>query len=154
MRISEFLEPDLVLLDLRTEGVEDTIGALVDRLREAGAVSDPDPVARALIEREASHSTSLGNGVALPHATAPGVDHPVVVVAMAPQGVRFGTEAGEPVRLFFMLLSPVAQAGMHIKLLARIVRLVRRPGFVASLMETESGEALLDAIERMDALHA
>jgi mannitol/fructose-specific phosphotransferase system IIA component (Ntr-type) len=154
MRLSQFLEPDLVLLDLRTEGVEDTIGALVDRLREAGAVTDADAVTRALVDREASHSTSLGNGVALPHATVAGVTRPVVVIARAPRGVRFGTAAGEPVRLFFALLSPLSEAGTHIKLLARIVRLVRRPGFVAALMETESGEALVDAIERVDALHA
>lgn len=154
MRLNEFLEPDLVVLDLQTEEVEDTINKLVGHLRDAGAVSDTEVVSRALIDREASHSTSLGNGVALPHATVPGVDRPVVLVARAPQGVRFGTTAGEPVRLFFVLLSPLTQAGTHIKLLARIVRLVRRPGFVASLMEAESGDALMDAIEQIDALHA
>lgn len=154
MRLSEFLEPDLVVLDFQTEGVEDTIKALVERLRDAGAVADTKAVASALIEREASHSTSLGNGVALPHATVPGVDRPVVLVARAPQGVRFGATGGEPVRLFFVLLSPLTEAGRHIKLLARIVRLVRRPGFVASLMEAGNSEALVDAVERMDALQA
>lgn len=153
MRLSKFLEPDLVVLDIQTEGVEDTINTLVERLRGAGAVADAEAVARALIEREASHSTSLGNGVALPHATVPGVNRPVVLIGRAPQGVRFDAADGEPVRLFFVLLSPMTEAGQHIKLLARIVRLVRRPGFVASLMEAESGEALMDAVERMDALH-
>ncbi|HUG41429.1 MAG TPA: PTS sugar transporter subunit IIA [Longimicrobiales bacterium] len=153
MRLSDYLEPDLVLLDLRTEGVEDTLEAVVERLRQAGSVVDPAAVVRALAERESSHSTSLGNGVALPHATVSGMDRPVVVVAVAPAGVPFGRDAEEPVRLFFVLLSPLTEAGTHIKLLARIVRLVRRPGFVAALLEAGSGEALVNAVERLDALH-
>ena len=152
MRLSDFLEPELVLLDLRTTGVEDTLTVLVDRLREVHGIQEPDAVVRALGEREAAHSTSLGNGVALPHATVSGIERPVVLVGVAPEGVAFGAES-EPVTVFFVLLSPVAEAGTHIKLLARIVRLVRRPGFVASLQEADSGEALTEAVARVDALH-
>lgn len=153
MRLSDYLEPDLVLLDLRTAGVEDTVKAVVDRLREVGRIEDPRGVIQALVERESTHSTSLGNGVALPHATVPGVERPVVLVALAPEGVDFGGDDGEPVHAFFVLLSPLAEAGTHIKLLARIVRIARRPGFVASLLEADSGDALVDTIARMDALH-
>ena len=153
MRLSDFLEPELVLLDLRTKGVDDTLAAVVDRLRDVHDIDEPQAVVRALAERESAHSTSLGNGVALPHATVPGIDRPMVVVAVAPEGVPFGEDEEEPVRVFFVLLSPTAQAGTHIKLLARIVRLVRRPGFVGSLGEADSGEALVQAIARMDALH-
>ena len=153
MRLSDFLEPELVLLDLRTKGVDDTLSAVVDRLRDVHAIEEPEAVVRALAERESAHSTSLGNGVALPHATVAGIERPVVVVAVAPEGVAFGEDETEPVRVFFVLLSPMTQAGTHIKLLARIVRLVRRPGFVGSLGEADSGEALVQAIARMDALH-
>lgn len=153
MRLIEYLEPDFVLLDLRTTGIEDTLAAVVDRLDHATGIGNRDAVLRALVERETTHSTSLGNGVALPHATVPGVDRPVVVVAIAPEGVHFADRESEPVRLFFVLLSPVAEAGTHIKLLARIVRLARRPGFVATLLEAESGQDLVESIERLDALH-
>ena len=33
---------------------------------------------------------------------------------------------GEPVRLFFLIVGPDASAGLHVKLLSRIARLVRR----------------------------
>ncbi|NIP83550.1 MAG: PTS transporter subunit EIIA [Gemmatimonadetes bacterium] len=156
MRLSEYLEPELVLLDLRTHGIEDTIAALVDHLAEAGRVDRPEAVRDALVQREASHTTSLGNGVALPHTTVSGLDRPLLVVAVAPEGVGFGPAADEaqpPDRLFFLLLSPIDQAGTHIKLLARIVRLVRSPTFVESLVQADSGTALVREVEREDALH-
>lgn len=153
MRLSDYLEPELVLLDLRTTGIDDTLEAVVDRLAEAHALEDAEAIADALRDRESAHSTSLGNGVALPHATVPGIGRPLVLVAIAPEGVRFGPDEEEPVRVFFVLLSPRSEAGTHIKLLARIVRLVRRPGFVASLREAGTGEALVEAVARLDALH-
>jgi mannitol/fructose-specific phosphotransferase system IIA component (Ntr-type) len=155
MRLTQYLEPDLVVVDLEADGVDDAIGTLVDRLHETGKIDDPAAIRRAVLDREASHTTALGNGVALPHATVPGIDRAHVVVAVAPDGVPFGPDAdGErPERLFFMLLSPIDEAATHIKLLARIVRLVRRRDFVDALLEAGSAADIIDEIEREDALH-
>lgn len=153
MRLADFLEPDLVIPDLRTDGVGPTIRAFVERLEEAGRIRDPDTVAAALEEREASQSTALGNGVALPHSTIAGLDEPVLLLARAPGGVPFGADA-ERVQLFFVLLSPQEQAGTHIKLLARIVRLARRPDFMRSVLETGSAHALVEAVGHFDASHS
>lgn len=154
MRLSDYIEPDLILLDLHTRGVEDTIAAFVALLAASGRAVDPDEVRKALLEREQSHTTSLGNGVALPHATVAGLTEPVIMVALAPDGVPFGrVEGAPPDRVFFVLLSPLKQAGTHIKLLARIVRLVRRPEFPDALLAAVTGEALIQQIERVDALH-
>ena len=155
MRLSEYLDPELIVVDLDAEGVEDAIGAMVERLERAGKIDDPDTVRRAVLDRERSHTTALGNGVALPHATVGGIDRAQVVVAVAPDGVAFGpdTEPDRPEQLFFMLLSPIDEAGTHIKLLARIVRLVRRRDFVEALLEAGSPAEVIDEIEREDALH-
>lgn len=155
MRLSEYLEPELVLTDLEAAGVEEAIEAMVDRIHQAGRIDDPDQVRKAVLEREASHTTALGNGVALPHATVGGLDRARVLVAVAPDGVPFGPDdrEGQPERLFFMLLSPLEEAGTHIKLLARIVRLVRRRDFVDALIGAGSAGAIIDEIQREDALH-
>lgn len=155
MRLTDYLEPELVLLDLRTRGVDDTLHAFVERLADSGRVNHADQVERALADRESTHTTSLGNGVALPHATIAGLDRPLILVGVSPEGVPFGPDDAEapPERLFFVLLSPENQAGTHIKLLARIVRLVRIPEFVDSLVGAGSGAALIDRIERVDAQH-
>lgn len=154
MRLSDYLEPELIIIDLRADGVEGAIDAMVARLAEAGRIDDAERVRQAVLDREGSHTTALGNGVALPHATIPGLDRARILVAVAPDGVPFGSDPETwPERLFFMLLSPLDEAGTHIKLLARIVRLVRSREFVDSLIAADSPQALLDAIEREDALH-
>ncbi|MFW6089623.1 MAG: PTS sugar transporter subunit IIA [Gemmatimonadota bacterium] len=153
MRLRDFLRPEHVILDLRSRKVEDTIDALVSRLRDRGLVTDGERLARALIEREAVHTTALGHGVAVPHATVPGLDRPLVLVAVSPDGVAFGPTGLDPVRVFFLVLSPEGRTGAHIKLLARLCRLVRHPGFIEGLNRAESAEAVLDEIERVDRAH-
>lgn len=155
MRLTDYLEPELILVDLHAAGPEEAINVMVDCLHKAGKIDDPESVRHAVVEREATHTTALGNGVAIPHATLAELDRAWVFVAVAPDGVPFGggDAEGRPERLFFMLLSPEDEAGTHIKLLARIVRLVRRSTFVDALIGAESVEALLKEIEREDALH-
>ncbi|MDX1674870.1 MAG: PTS sugar transporter subunit IIA [Longimicrobiales bacterium] len=155
MRLTEYLEPELVLTDLEADGAEDAIDTMVRAVHEAGRIDDPESVSRSVLARERSHTTSLGNGVALPHATVAGVDRARVLVAIAPEGIDFGPDDrdAEPDRLFFMLLSPLEEAGTHIKLLARIVRLARSRRFVETLLAADSAEAVIEEIRREDAQH-
>ncbi|HEX7089749.1 MAG TPA: PTS sugar transporter subunit IIA [Longimicrobiales bacterium] len=153
MRLREYLRPELIVLDLEARNGAEVIQTLVRRMAEREAVADPAAIEKALLAREAVHTTAMGNGVAVPHATVAGLDGPVVMVAVARDGVRYGPAGLEPVRLFFVLLSPPDRAGLHIKLLARIARLVRHPGLVERLEGAASPDALLRDLERIDAQH-
>lgn len=153
MRLNEYLRADLVLTDLRAEDMKGVVEALAAHVAAAGVVVDRRPVARALVAREAAHTTAMGHGMALPHATIPGLERPVLMVALAPDPIQFGPEETDPVRVFFVLLSPPGREGEHIKLLARICRLVRHPGFVDELTGAEDGVAAVDVIRRVDEQH-
>ena len=153
MRLSHYIRPDLVLTDLEGDGVETIVHRLATHLETKGAVQSAAVVERALLERERAHTTAMGHGMALPHATIEGLAEPVLGVAVAPEPIQFGPAGTEPVRIFFLLLSPPGRESEHIKLLARICRLVRHPGFVDSLHGAGSGRAALDVIERVDEQH-
>lgn len=153
MRLHEYIRPELVVLNLAARGVRDALHALVGRIREQGIVADPDALEAALLTREAVHTTAMGSGVAVPHATVTGLERPVMMVAVAPDGVAFGPVGLDPVRVFFVVLSPPNQTALHIKLLARIARLVRHPGFIQRLERAGSAEDLLEELERVDAEH-
>jgi mannitol/fructose-specific phosphotransferase system IIA component (Ntr-type) len=66
--------------------------------------------------------------------------------------VQFDSIDGEPVKLFFMIVGPESSAGLHVKLLSRIARLVRRDGVRKSLVESRTPDefyrTLLEAEER------
>lgn len=153
MRLSQYLREDLVLTDLTAPDMSGVLSALADHLAYNDAVPSRDEVERGLVAREAAHTTVMGQGMALPHATIGGLDRPVLLVALAPEAIQFGPEDTEPVRLFFVLLSPPGREGEHIKLLARICRLVRHPGFVEELATCTGAGEVLETIRRVDEEH-
>lgn len=153
MRLDRYLRPDLVLSGLDAHGTEEVLRRIGRHLADRGVVDSAEEVERKLLDREGTHSTAMGQGMALPHATIDGLEEPVLMVALASEPVPFGSPETGPVQVFFVLLSPPGHEGEHIKLLARICRLVRHPGFVEELHEAESGQAVVDVIERVDGQH-
>lgn len=81
---------------------------------------------RALTQREQQGSTFLGEDVALPHARLKGVDHAVVGLGLAKQGVS-ESATGRSVRIVFLLLSPVSPPEVHVRYLSLISRLSQQP---------------------------
>ncbi|MDT8340199.1 MAG: PTS sugar transporter subunit IIA [Longimicrobiales bacterium] len=153
MRLRDYLRPDLVLSPLRARDTASALEAIADRLAEAGAVDSRQETLAALAAREETHTTVLGHGMALPHATLPGLHQPLILLALAPEPVPFGPAGTEPVRIFFTLLSPPGFEGEHIKILARICRLVRHPGFVDDLMGSPDPDRALALVRSVDEQH-
>lgn len=153
MRLADYIRSELVLPDLRADDTESTIRRLSQHLADQHVVEDGAEVSQALMERERLHTTVVGHGVAIPHATVCGVESTILLVAVAPDAIRFGPPESEPCRIFFLLLSPPGRESEHIKLLARLSRLVRHPGFVQRLGGATSTEGVLEAIRDVDAQH-
>jgi len=153
MKLLEYLRPEHIVLDLEARDSAEVIQTLVRRIPELEAVADPATVTEMLLAREAAHTTAMDNGVAVPHGTVAGLERPLLLVAVSREGVRYGPAGLEPIRVFFLLLSPPEQAGLHIKLLARIARLVRHPGLLERLEGATSPGAVFQELERVDAQH-
>lgn len=153
MKLHHYLRPDLVIPELQTTGVENVLRVVVDRLAESGLVQDHESVLEALLERESSQSTGIGNGVAIPHAVCAELDSPVIAIALSHAGVEFNALDENPVKTFFLLLSPPAQSGTHIKLLARIARLMRQPDFLEQLLSAPTPEDVIERIRQFDEQH-
>jgi PTS system nitrogen regulatory IIA component len=152
MRISAFLRPDFVLSSLAARDLEGVVRE-VSACAELAGLGSADVIAEKLLERERSHSTVMGRGLAIPHATVPGLSGTVIGVALAREPVQYGPEGLAPASTFFVLLSPPGSEREHVKLLARICRLGHHVGFLERLGETESGEDILRLIESVDSQH-
>jgi mannitol/fructose-specific phosphotransferase system IIA component (Ntr-type) len=153
MRLHHLLSPGLVLTDLRARGTDEVIRTVSDHLAARGVVASSPAVEDALLARERSHPTVLGRGLALPHATLPGLEEPVLLVAVAREPVHFGPDADDPVTVFFVLLSPPGSESRHIKLLARICRLAHHPGFVDDLRDAAGPDEVVEIVGRVDRQH-
>ncbi len=153
MKLYRYLSPDLVILDLKTDGVESTLTQMVHRLAEQSLVENEQTVLKALLEREAAQSTGIGGGVAIPHAVCPELSSTIIELALSPRGVDFLSLDGKPVHTLFLLLSPPAHSSTHIKLLARIARLMRQPDFLELLLNASTANAAIQLIRRFDEEH-
>jgi len=153
MRLSDHLRDDLVVHGLEASDSSEVLRAFGALFEGVGLVRSGEEVAEALKTREDAHTTCLGEGVAVPHTTLPELDEMILLVATTSRPIPFGPPEAEPVGLFFVLLSPSGKEGAHIKLLARICRLVRHPGTLEELQGASAGNDLLDALLRVDSQH-
>jgi nitrogen PTS system EIIA component len=151
MKIMDILVRDAVILDVESADKP----AVLERLARAVAGAEPgveaERLLQVLVERENLQSTGIGDGVAIPHGKLPGLQRLLAGFARSRRGVDFESIDGQPTHLFFLLVVPEHSGGMHLKALARISRFFRDAGFRKALMEAETRDDVLRAIEEEDA---
>jgi Kef-type K+ transport system membrane component KefB/mannitol/fructose-specific phosphotransferase system IIA component (Ntr-type) len=132
--LDPFLKSMSIKLRLDAKDKEGVIRELAGML--TAHITDWDEVIKDLFEREASLSTGMQYGVALPHCKTNGVDSMVIAFGMVPQGIDFKSLDSELSRIFVMILSPKRGYGPHIQLMAAMASL---------LNNQENRNRLLDA---------
>jgi len=96
----------------------------------------------ALMEREATGSTGVGHGVAIPHAQVDGIDRLRGVFVRLGPPVDFGSVDDEPVDLVFALLAPVGAGSEQLRALARIARALRSGETRTQLRQASGADAI------------
>ncbi len=148
MKLSECIPPACIIRRLEGEGRETLFKEVADHLHRLGLVRRPKDVAEKLAQREEMGSTAVGHEVAIPHCKLNELKEVLVAVGLHPEGLAFGAPDGQPVRLFFFVLSPQAQPTAHLTALARISKLVRAPGTLRSLLAAPTPEAFLEVLRQ------
>jgi fructose-specific phosphotransferase system IIA component len=150
-----FLNSNCVSLDLEGNTKEEIITELVDILVKAGKVQDASLACRDLMEREASMSTGLEHGVALPHAKSASVAEMTVALGIKREGVDFEAADGGKSVFFVMLLSPKSglnphgEAVPHIRLLAAVSAALKRDEIRAQLLAAKTEREALDVLKQV-----
>ncbi len=152
MKLSDFVVREAILVDLQATGKEEAIREIVRSLQAAGQVAEPDVegVIRAILGREELGSTGIGQGVAVPHTRHPTVQRLVGTVALSRRGVDFAALDGDPVDIFFLLISPPNQPGDHLRALENISRHLKDERFVSFLRQAHDKAAVIELLEEAD----
>ena len=106
MGLSDFMQKELVLLDLSSEKKEDAIKELISPIIEKEFASSEKTLNKAILDREVRGSTAIGNGVAIPHAETSSIKEKIIIFGRSKEGVSFDAVDKKPVNLFFMVISP------------------------------------------------
>ena len=108
-------------------------------------------VVEVLMERERLGSTGIGDNIAIPHGKLPQLTHLILAFGRSLKGVDFDSMDGKPSHLFFVLLAPVNSAGLHLKALAKISRMLMSQTFRDNLMKASGAEEIYRLIQERDA---
>jgi PTS system nitrogen regulatory IIA component len=113
---------------------------------------DRELLLRLFLAREASASTAIGDGIALPHVRNPivlHVSHPTITLAFLAQPVDFRALDGKPVQVLFSLISPTNRS--HLQLLSRLSFALHDSTFREAVIRQSSSEVIMQEIRRVEA---
>lgn len=150
MRLTDILKPTNIKLPLESNTKAGAIGELVELLHANGEISDPKKVLDSVLEREATRTTGIGNGLAIPHGKCAGTDHLVMAIGRPATPIDFQAIDGRPVNLIWLLASPPDKTGPHIHALARISRLMTMDKFRVALANAKSSQEIFDIIVQQE----
>ena len=145
MKISDFLSPANVMLDVRASDK----GRLLHQLSTQAAAEvglDAAEVSKQITKREELGSTGVGNGVALPHARLKGLKSPFGLLARLRRGIDFEAIDDQPVDIVFLLLLPDAPNDAQLNALACAARALRDPGALQRIRGAPNRDFLFQVI--------
>jgi len=120
---------------------------LVNLAEQTWQVYDPEAILEAVRQREDMGSTALPNGLAIPHMRRPlpnTLGESILAFGRTASGVPFGAPHGNLTDVFFLVLCRDDRT--HLRVLARLTRLLLRPGFLDSLRTAEDPAAAWEVI--------
>lgn len=150
MRLIDYMDPKLVFLDLRANSKEEAITEIVRRMEENGMVRDAPSLLEELFSRESRGGTSLGNGVAIPHARVKTADRIVIAMARLAEGVSFSAEDRQPVRIVFILVTPLERLNEYLRVLAGLAKFLKDKKMLKRLFAVDSVPGALELFESLD----
>jgi PTS system nitrogen regulatory IIA component len=113
---------------------------------------DRELLFRLFLAREASATTAIGDGVALPHVRNPIVLHvarPMVTLGFLERPVDFGALDGKPVQVLFSLICPTIRS--HLRMLSRLSFALHDEKFKAVVLRRGRCEEIMREARRVEA---
>jgi PTS system nitrogen regulatory IIA component len=149
--LSEALNAGGIHYGLQGTDKDHAIQALVQVLPLPDGV-DRELLLRLFLAREASTSTGVGDGIAIPHVRNPIVLHvsrPTVTLAFLAHPIDFGALDGKPVHVLFSIISPTNRS--HLQLLSRLAFALHDNKLRETVARRAPREEILREIRRLEA---
>ena len=149
MTLGNLLSQDQIIPEMQALERSDAIVELVDLLVSRGHIGAPDrdTVLGALRAREATMSTGIGFGIAIPHASSDRVSKVVAAFGRSSKGIEFDALDNAPVRYVVLFVVPKDQFQTHLRTLAAIAKFLNDRSVRERLGTAASAEEILRIFE-------
>jgi nitrogen PTS system EIIA component len=149
MKITEVLYKEAILVDLKANDKKGVLEELSKPVSRIAGINQQELV-RVLLEREQLGSTGIGGGIGIPHGKLKNLDNLVLGFGLSRKGIDFDSMDRRPTHIFFLLVTPDNSTGLHLKVLARISRLLKNEDFKEKLFQISDAEEFFNEIEQVD----
>ena len=150
VRIAELLSREAIAVPLAARTRNSVIDSMVELAAGTGLLWDAKAMADAVRAREDMHPTALENGVALLHPRRPMaqiLSQPLLALGCTASGIPFGGAA--PLTDVFFLVCSMEDRG-HLRVLARLSRLLTARGFLNALHQAETADEVYNLIVEVE----
>ncbi len=149
MKLLDMLKKEAIVTDLKATDKMGVIEELITPIAQL-THTDQNTLVEGIMSRERLGSTGIGNGIGIPHGKLKGLPSLVMGVGLSRKGVDFESIDGKRTYIFFLLLAPEEAAGLHLKLLARISRLLKNDLFRQALINARNADEVYTVIQSSD----
>ncbi len=120
MQLHDILTPNRVTFGMPASSKKRVLEKISALLHEDESELDQKTAFQSLVERERLGSTSIGNGVALPHGRVKELKQVVGAFATLAHDMDYESADGKPVNMVFALLVPENANEEHLQMLSTI----------------------------------
>lgn len=121
---------------------------VADALAAAAVIDGKDcgAIRAAFLDRERQGTTSLGNGMAVPHVFSDRVPGAHLVVARSSAGVPMKAPDGKPIRIFFCIVSNEAARPAYLHILGTVAKVARDKDWRRYMERAATATQIFDAL--------
>jgi len=149
MKILDVLLKDAMIDNLKSRDKKGVIEELVLSVSRISGVNSEELV-RVLMERERLGSTGIGGGIGIPHGKMKNLESLLLSFGLSRKGVDFESIDNKPAHIFFLLVTPENSTGLHLKMLARISRILKNELFKEKLLNAADRDEIYNIIKEED----
>lgn len=147
MKLTQYLAPERVWIKVEAASRNDLLAWLARETAGCAWVPDEQEFFQLLLHREEEMSTGVGRGLAVPHADPPAMKSTFLAAATLAAAIDYQSFDRVPVDVVFMIFGCPDNTSLHLRLLARISRIARLPGFLDRLRQVKTAADFLRVVE-------
>jgi len=134
--------------ELASPDKEGVIRELGEKMSEEGFIDDGEKLIEEVLRREAILSTTMGHGLAFPHARGIEGGGLTLALGISRKGVRFDGDSGRTRFVFFVAI-PTAASAFYLKLVSALAETYREADARDALLEAGDAKALWKALVKV-----
>lgn len=148
MNLSKIFDPDFIKINLKASTKDQAVRQLAEVFCRKYPEKNKDEIIAAVYEREKLGNTSMGRGVAFPHARTDIVAGLYVVLGIYHDGISADTPDNKPLHLVILLFTPRNISKAYLQSLSGLANFARRPETLPKLLAAKSVEEVIDIIHQ------